>query len=216
MNIGLIGCYHEQEPAFNLHCVLRPTPLSTHQAHSQRNTTAANTERTVQWHSDGHWPSKYWVQLFRDVFVPVFDFSFAKLDHNVGIRFAIWISWTKIKCLEKRKKKILQSSGSQHCAQGLSGNFKKYWCLNSILKNWCFWTVVLEKTLESPLDCKEIQPVHPKGNQSWIFTGRTDAEAETSILWPIDVKNWLIWKDPDAGKDWGWEEKGTTEDEMVG
>ena len=83
-------------------------------------------------------------------------------------------------------------------------------------RNWCFWTVVLEKTLESPLDCKEIQPVHPKGNQSWIFIGRTDAEAETPILWPPDLKSWLIWKDPDAGKDWGQEEKGTTEDEMVG
>ena len=83
-------------------------------------------------------------------------------------------------------------------------------------KNWCFWTVVLEKTLESPLDCKEIQPVHPKGDQSWIFTGRTDAKAETPILWSPDAKNWLIWKDPDSGKDWSWEEKGTTEDEMVG
>ena len=83
-------------------------------------------------------------------------------------------------------------------------------------KNWCFWTVVLEKTLESPLDCKEIQPVHPKGNQSWIFIRSTDAEAETPILWPPDVKSWLIWKDPDAGKDWGQEEKATTEDEMVG
>ena len=83
-------------------------------------------------------------------------------------------------------------------------------------KNWCFWTVVLEKTLKSPLDCREIQPVHPKGDQSWIFIARTDAEAETPILWPPDVKNWLIWKDPDAGKDWRREEKGTTEDEMVG
>ena len=82
-------------------------------------------------------------------------------------------------------------------------------------KNWCFWTVVLEKTLESPLDCKEIQPVHPKGNQSWIFIGRTDAEAKTPILWPPDVKNWLILKDPDAGEDRRWEEKGTAEDEMV-
>ena len=70
-------------------------------------------------------------------------------------------------------------------------------------KNWCFWTVVLEKTLESPLDCKKIQPVHPKGNQSWVFIGRTDAEAETPILWPPDAKGWLIWKAPDAGKDWG-------------
>ena len=82
-------------------------------------------------------------------------------------------------------------------------------------KNWCFWTVVLEKSLESPLDCKEIQPVHPK-DQSWILIGRTDVEAETPILWPPDTKSWLIWKDPDAGKDWGQEEKGMTEDEMVG
>ena len=82
-------------------------------------------------------------------------------------------------------------------------------------KNWCFWTVVLEKTLESPLDCKEIQPVHPKGNQSWTFIERTDAEAETPILWPSDMKNWLTRKNPDAGKDWRQEEKGTTEDEMV-
>ena len=83
-------------------------------------------------------------------------------------------------------------------------------------KNWCFWTVVLEKTLESPLDCKEIQPIHPKGKQSWLFIGRTDVEAETLILWLPDVKNRLIWKDPDAWKDWRQEEKGTTEDEMVG
>ena len=83
-------------------------------------------------------------------------------------------------------------------------------------KNWCFWTVVLKKTLVSPLDCKEIQQVHPKGNQSWVFIGRTDAEAETPVLWPPHVKCWLIGKDPDAGRDWGQEEKGTTEDEMAG
>ena len=82
-------------------------------------------------------------------------------------------------------------------------------------KNWCFWTVVVEKTLESPLDYKEIQPVHPKGDQSWVFIGRTDVDAETLILWPLHVKSWLIGKDPDAGKDWGQEEKGTTEDEMM-
>ena len=87
---------------------------------------------------------------------------------------------------------------------------KKGWAL----KNWCFWTVVLEKTLESPLDCKEIKPVNPKGNQPWIFIGRTDAEAP--IFWPPDVKNWLIGKDRDAGKDWRQEEKGKTEDKMVG
>ena len=83
------------------------------------------------------------------------------------------------------------------------------------LKNGCFWTVVLEKTLESPLDCKELQPVHPKGDQSWVFIGRTDVEAETAILWPPDTKSWLIRKNPDAGRDWGQEEKGTTENEMV-
>ena len=91
-------------------------------------------------------------------------------------------------------------------------DYKESW----VLKNLCFWTVVLKKTLESPLDSKEIQPVHRKGNQSWIFIGRTDAEAETPILWPPDVKNWLICKDPDAGKDLRWEEKERTEDEMVG
>ena len=85
-----------------------------------------------------------------------------------------------------------------------SWDYKESW----VLKNWCFWTVVLEKTLESPLDCKEIQPIHSKGNQSWLFTGRTDAEAETPILWPPDVKNRLITKDPEAGKDWRQEEKG--------
>ena len=84
------------------------------------------------------------------------------------------------------------------------------------MKNWCFWTVVLEKTLESPLDCKEIQQFHAQGNQSWIFIGRTDVEFEIPILWPPDAKSWLIWKDPDAGKDRILEEKGTTEDKMVG
>ena len=91
-------------------------------------------------------------------------------------------------------------------------NYKESWAP----KNWCFWTVVLEKTLESPLDCKEIQPVHPKRNWSGKFIGRADAEAETPLFWPPDAKNWLPWKDPDARRDWKQEEKGTTEDEMVG
>ena len=91
-------------------------------------------------------------------------------------------------------------------------DYKESW----VLKNWCFWIIVLEKTLGSPLDGKDIQPVYPKGNRSWIFIGRTDVEAETPILWPPDVKNWLIWKDPDAGKDWRWEEKRRTEDELIG
>ena len=85
-----------------------------------------------------------------------------------------------------------------------------------LLKNWCFWIVVLEKTLESPLDCKEIQPVHSKGDQPWVVFGRTDAKAETLVLWPPHVKSWLMGKDSDAGRDWEQEEKGTTEDEMAG
>ena len=91
-------------------------------------------------------------------------------------------------------------------------DYKESW----VQKNWCFWTVVLEKTLESPMDCKEIQPVYSKGDQSWVLFGRTDAEAETSILWRPHAKSWLIGKDSDAGRDWGQEEKGMTEDEMAG
>ena len=101
---------------------------------------------------------------------------------------------------------------SSNCVQMWELDYKESWAL----KNWCFWTVVLDKTLEIPLDSKEIQPVNSKGNQSWIFIGRTDAEAETPILWPPDVKNWLSGKDPDAGEDWRQEEKGTAEDETVG
>ena len=95
---------------------------------------------------------------------------------------------------------------------GCELDYKESW----VLKNWYVGTVVLEKTLQSPLDCKEIHPVHSKGDQFWVFTGRSDIEVETPILWRPDEKNWLIWKDPHAGKDWGWEEKGMTEDEMVG
>ena len=91
-------------------------------------------------------------------------------------------------------------------------NYKESWAP----KNWCFWTVVLEKTLESPLDCKEIQPVHSKGDRSWVFFGRNDAKAETPVFWPPHAKSWLIGKDSDAGRDWGQDEQGTTEDEMAG
>ena len=92
------------------------------------------------------------------------------------------------------------------------GNYKESWAH----KNWCFWTVVLEKTLESPLDCKEIQLAHSEGDQPWVFFGRNNAKAETPVLWPPHAKSWLIGKDSDAGRDWGQEEKGTTEDEMAG
>ena len=120
----------------------------------------------------------------------------------------------------KKQRYYLANKSPSNQSYGFSSGHIWMWELDSneslVPKNWCFWTVVLEETLESPLDCKEIQPVHPKGDQSWIFIGRTDAEAETPIFRPPDVKNWLIGKDPDAGKDWRQEEKGTAEDEMVG
>ena len=120
----------------------------------------------------------------------------------------------------KKQRHYFLNKGPSSQGYGFSSSHVWMWELDYkeswVPKNWCFWTVVLEKTLESPLDCKEIQPVHPKGDQSWVFIGRTEAEIETPILWPPHVKNWLIWKDPAAGKDWGQEEKGMTEDEMVG
>ena len=121
----------------------------------------------------------------------------------------------------KKQRHYFANKGRSSQSYGFSSCHVWMWELNNnwsnwALKNWCFWTVVLEKTLESPLDCKEIRPVHPKENQSWVFIGRTDAEAETLILRPPDVKNRFIWKDPDAGKDWRQEVKGTTEEEMVG
>ena len=116
----------------------------------------------------------------------------------------------------KKQRHYVVNKGPSSQGYGFSSSHVWMWELDYkeswVLKNGCFWTVVLEKTLESPLDSKEIQPAHLKGNQSWIFIGRTDAEAETPKLWPPDVKNWLIWKDPDAGKDSRWEEKGMTED----
>ena len=127
-------------------------------------------------------------------------------------------------CIKKKKKKkercyfADKDLSSQSC--GFSSSHVLLWELDHkegwVSKNWCFWTMVLEKILESLLDCKEIKPVHPKGNQSWIFIGKTDAEAETPIFWPPDAKSWLIRENPDAGKDWGQEEKGMTEDEMAG
>ena len=120
----------------------------------------------------------------------------------------------------KKQRHYFANKGPYSQGCGFSSSHLGMWELDYkeswMLKNWCFWTVVLEKTLESPLDCKKIQPVHPKGDQSWVFIGRTDVEAETPILWPLDVRSWLIWKYPDTGRDWGQEEKGTTEDEMVG
>ena len=118
------------------------------------------------------------------------------------------------------KSRDITNKGLSIQSYGFSSSHIWMWELDNkaswVLKNWCFWIVVLEKTLESPLNCKEIQPVHPKGNQSWIFIGRTDVEAETPIFWPPDSKNWLTGEDPDAEKDWGQEKKRLTEDEMIG
>ena len=120
----------------------------------------------------------------------------------------------------KKQRHYFANKGPSSQGYGFSSSHVRVWELDYkeswAPKNWCFWTVVLEKTLESPLDCKDIQSVHPKGDQSWMFIGRTDVEAETPIFWPPNAKSWLIGKDSDAGKDWRWEEKGTTEDEMVG
>ena len=120
----------------------------------------------------------------------------------------------------KKQRHYFADKGPSSQSYGFSSSYIWMWGLNHkeswVPKNWCFWLVVLEKTLESPLNCKEIQPVNPKGNQSWIFIGRTDVEAEAPILWPPNAKNWIIGKGPYAGKDWRQEEKGTTEDEMVG
>ena len=120
----------------------------------------------------------------------------------------------------KKQRHYFANKGLSSQSYGFSSSHARKWELDYkeswVLKNWCFWTVVLEKTLESPMDCKEIEPIHPKGDQSWVFIGRTDAEAETPILLPPDAKNWLTWKDLDAGKDWRWEKKDMIEDEMAG
>ena len=124
-----------------------------------------------------------------------------------------------MKCIKKQRH-YFTNKGLYSQSYGFSTSHVWMWDLDHkegwVLKNWCFWTMVLDKTLESLLDCKEFQPVNPKGNQSWIFIGRTDVEAETSILWPPNAKNWLTGKDPENGKDWRQEEKGTTGDEMAG
>ena len=128
-------------------------------------------------------------------------------------------SYDKPRECVKKQRHHFANKGPYSQGYGFSSNHGQMWELDQregwVLKNWCFQTVVPEKTLQSPLDCKEVKPVNSKGNQPWIFTGRTDAKAETPILGPPDAKNWFIGKDPDAGKDWKQEEKGTTEDEMV-
>ena len=139
-----------------------------------------------------------------------------KLKGACSLEEKLWPTYTAY----KKQRHYFANKGPSSQSYGFSSSHVWMWELdykeNWAPKSWCFWTVVLKKTLESPLDCKEIQPVHPKGNQSWIFIGRTDAEAEAPTLWPPDEKSWLIGNDPDARKDKRQEEKGTTEDEMVG
>ena len=139
-----------------------------------------------------------------------------KLKDVYSLKGKLWPSRQHI----KKQRHYFATKGSSSQGYGFSSSHVWIWELDHkegwVPKNWCFWTVVLEKTLESPLDCKEIQPVSPKGNQFWIFIGGTDAEAETPMIWPPEGKNWLIGKDSDAGKDWRQEEKGMTEGKMVG
>ena len=129
-------------------------------------------------------------------------------------------SYDQLRQYVKKQRHYFANKGLSSQTYGFSSSHVWMWELEYkeswVPKNRCFWTVVLEKTLESPLNCKEIQPVHLKGDQSWVFIGRTYVDAETPILWPPHAKSWLIWKDPDAGKDWGQEAKGMIEDEMVG
>ena len=141
----------------------------------------------------------------------------------VGRYFTVWAtseSHDQPRQHIKRQRHYFANKGPSSQSYGFSSSHVWMWELDYkeswAPKDWYFWPVVLEKTLESLLDCKELQAVNPEGNQSWIFIGRTDDEAETPALWPPHVKNWLIWKDPDIGNDWRWEEKGMTEDEMIG
>ena len=165
-------------------------------------------------------------QIDGEIVETVTDFTFGgskitadgDCSHEIQRRFLLGRkAMTKLDSILKSRD--IANKGPSSQSYGFSGSHVWMWELDykeSWVQNWYFWTVVLEKTLESPLDCKEIQPLNPKGNLSWLFIGRIDAETETSILWPPDAKNWLTRKDPDAGKDWRREQKGTTEDEMVG
>ena len=159
---------------------------------------------------------KQWLTLFFWAPKPLLMVTAAmKLKDTYSSEGKLWPTWTAY----SKAEHYFANKGPSSQGYGFSSGHVWMWELDYkeswAPKNWCFWTVVLEKTLESPLDCKEIQPVHPTGDQSWVFFGRTDAEAETSILWPPDGKSWLIGKDLDAGKDWEQEKKGTTEDDMA-
>ena len=160
-------------------------------------------------HGIAEWDTTEWLSLLLSLFLCG---PFLKsLLNFYSVASVLWCFWGRGVCPKVHLVKAIYGFSSGH------GWMWELDCEESwALENWCFWSVVLEKTLESPLDCKENQPVHPKGDQSWVFIGRTEVEAETPILWPPHVKSWLIGKDPDAGRDWGQEEKGMTGDEMAG
>ena len=182
----------------------------------QPDTSISIFNRLTSWQIDGETVEK------------VADFIFlgskitADGDYSHVIKtFAHWKkSYNQSRQHVKKQRHYFTNKGPSSQSYGFSSGHVWMWELDYkeswAPKNWCFWTAVLEKTLESPLDCREIQPVHPKGDQSWVFIGKSAAEAVTPVLWPPDGKNWLIGKAPDAGKDWRREEKGTTEHEMVG
>ena len=167
---------------------------------------AIDEEQWKQWQTL-FWGVPKWLQMVT---------AAMKLTDTYSLEGKLWPP----RQLIKKQRHSFANKGPSSQGYGFSSSHVWMWELDYkeswVPKNWCFWTVVLEKTLESPLDSKEIQSVHPKGDQSWVFIGRTDAEAETPILWLPDAKNWFLGKDPDAGKDWRREVKGTREDEMVG
>ena len=156
------------------------------------------------------------IMIIDQIFLLVYQ---APWTVSTGKQHLLNACWDQPRQHIKKQRHYFVNKGPSSQGYGFSSGHVWMWELDCeeswALKNWCFWTMMLEKTLESPLDCKGIQPVHPKGNQSWIFIGRTDAEAETPVLWPSDVKNWLTGKDPDAVKDWR-QKKEITEDEIVG
>ena len=182
--------------------------------------TYVNRRRRRRWNLG--WISKMWLDGFQVGAPNIREQQVRtwRLGNWVGICGLENYITEKLKMHITKQRHYFVNKGPSSQGCGFSSGFVWMWELDCEEswgpKNWWFWTVLLEKPLESPLDCKEIQPVHPKGYQSWIFTGRTDVEAETPVLWLPDAKSWLIWKDPDAGKDWRQEEKGMTEDEMVG
>ena len=160
-------------------------------------------------------------QIGRETVETVTDFIFlgskitANDDCSHEIKRCLFLgrkAMTNLDSIFKSRERYFANKGPSSQGYGFSSGHVQMWELDHkeswALKNWCFWTVLLQKTLESPLDCKKIQLVHPKGDQSWMFIGRTDVEAETPILWPLAAKKWLIWKDPDAGKDWGQRRRG--------